>query len=615
MVKHIFQSSERSAAMKRKPIFPWLAVLALWPYFSHGLAAAELSLAAEGESKYTIVTPAEATVQEKFAGEELAKYLKRISGAELAVQSTGAGPKIVVAQAKDGKGPAGISFTKDEAEYDAFVIKTDGQDLYLVGSNKRAVLYAVYTLLEKYLGCRWAGFGERFQTEEQKKSGGFTEQVEEYVPASKSIALPVINDRQQASFKYRGFISYAWYGNTPINNVDWAAKNKLNYFWIPIGQYDEAGDWRKDVVMGGMVKRGAVIVVGHHSFIYFLNPDKYFKDHPDWFAMAGGKRVPGGRTGGQFCLSNPDAVKTFRENFIAAAKKFPEVDIFAPCPNDGYGWCECELCAKDKVAWEERPKYQAVGDNLMRLMNRLNDDLQTLYPGQGKRLQAGAYINYAPPPSREKLSRGLLIGYAFFTRNWFSVPWGNAKGEVPDGPYAFKLNAKFLEKWVELTQDTGGDAMVLEYYCGRTAWKGAGFYLMNLITDELGYFRRIGVHGAAVQIGFNCRKTVPANMYVFAKNLWDVSLPTDAILADYAKARFGKAADPMMKYLREAERNSRELSKVVARGKEAERAKSLADCEKYLDDAKALADTDQARKNLADEQANFKKLKAWQLGK
>ncbi|MBU4200163.1 MAG: DUF4838 domain-containing protein, partial [Verrucomicrobia bacterium] len=552
------------------------------------------------------------------AGEELAKYLKQISGAELAIKSDAAGRKIVVEMAKDGKGPGGINFTREEAEHDAFVIKTDGQDLYLIGSNKRGVIYAVYTFLEKYLGCRWLTFGERWQTEEQKKKGGFTEQVEEYVPASKDVSLPATNDRQQASFKYRGFISYGWYGNTPINNVDWAAKNKLNYFWIPFDNYDQADGWREDVVKKGMVKRGAIIVAAHHSFYYFLNPDKYFKDHPEWFAMIGGKRVPGGRVVGQFCLSNPEAVKTFRENFIAMAKKYPEVDIFGPCPNDGYGWCECELCAKDRIIWKERPaeNQPAPQDHYMRLANQLNDDLQKLYPGQGKRFAISAYVSYAQPPAKEKPPAGAFLSYAFFTRNWFTVPWGNAKGEVvtPE-PYPFKLHTDNIKQWIELTKAGGGDVTMYEYYCGRSAWGKAGFYLMRLISDELAYFRTIGVTGAAVQASWGDGRRVYANLYVFAKNCWDTSLATDTILSDYTKGRFGKAADVMVKYLNEAERNSREFNRYFVGSKKAERDKSLADCQKYLDEAKALADTEQSKKNVAGEEANFKNLRDWQLGK
>ncbi|MBU4199295.1 MAG: DUF4838 domain-containing protein [Kiritimatiellae bacterium] len=596
-----------------------------------GAFAAEatvLSLIQDGKSKCAIVIPDAPTPQEKLAGEELAKYLKQISGAELAVKSESTGQKIVVAQAKDGKGPAGISFTKEEADYDAFVIKTDGQYLYLVGSNKRAVLYAVYTFLEKHLGCRWLTLGERSQTEEEKKTGAFRDQIEEYVPASRTITLPAIDDRQKASLKYRGFTIYAWFGNTPMALVDWATKNKLNYFWIQTEGYVEAKGWHNAVVKGGMIPRGFILSVGNSSFYYFLNPDKYFKDHPDWFAMIGGKRVPGGRTKGQFCLSNPEAVKTFRENFRAFVKEHPEVDIFSPGPNDEYFWCECELCAKDRIMWKERPgeNQPAPQDLYTAFANQLNEDVQKLYPGQGKRFGIMAYQCYTQPPAKTKPPAGAFISYCFFTRNWHTVPWGNAKGEVAPGPFpiqshtdsnrrGYQLHTDNVKQWIELTKPSGGDVIADEFYCGRSSWEKVGFYLMSLISDELAYFMKIGVTGCIVQEGWDWRKVAPANCYVFAKNCWDTSLSTDAILADYAKARFGKAAGPMLKYLHEAERNSREFLKDFAYGKKDQRDKSLEDCQNYLDEAKALVDTDQAKKNFADEEANFKRLKAWQLSK
>jgi hypothetical protein len=605
-----------------------ISVFSFGPRFSAGAEPENFALVKDGKSGYVIVIPDGATPQEKLAGQELVKYIKQISGAELSVTSNAAGQKIVVAQARDGKGPGSISFTKDETEYDAFVIKTDGADLYLVGSNKRAVLYAVYTFLEKYLGCRWLTFGERWQTEEEKKIGVFHEQMEEYVPAAKTISIPVLDDRQKASLKYRGFIAAAWFGNTPMPMVDWAIKSKLNIFIIGVNGYTEAKEWNDAVVKNGMIPRGFILIVGHHSFKFFLSPDKYFKDHPDWFCMKGGKRAPGENAsiktadaertaGGQFCLSNAEAAKTFRENVLAFVKEHPEVDIYAPYPNDGYGWCECELCTKDKVMWEERPQYQAPQDLCMRLLNPLAEEIAKTQPG--KRLGIAAYVSYAQPPAKEKPPPGAFISYAFFTRNWFTVPWGNAKGEELGAGYPDRtaINSKFLKKWVELVKDSGGDVTMYEYYTGRSAWGNVGFYLMRLISDELAYFQKIGVTGCAVQSGWSNRKTVPANLYVFAKNCWDTSLSTDAILGDYAKARFGKAAEPMLKYLGEAERNSRELNKYGegGGGKKAERNKSFEDCQKYLDEAKALTDTDQVKKNIADEEENFKKLKAWQVAK
>jgi len=592
-------------------------------HFGSAAEPANFTLVKDGKSSYTIIAPASPTPQEKFAGEELAKYLKQISGAELSITSNAAGQKIVVAQARDGKGPGGISFTKDETEHDAFVIKTDGQDLYLIGSNKRAVLYAVYTFLEKYLGCRWLTYGEIWKNAE----GRWMNQIEENVPTSKNISLAAIDDRQKASLKYRGLRTMAWYGNTPINIVDWATKNKLNTFLIPVGEYIEcADDWSPGIVKNGMIPRGAILVIGHHAFRYFLSPDKYFKDHPEWFPLIDGKRIPGHRLNGQFCLSNPDAVKTFRENFVTFVKEHPEVDIYAPYPTDGFGWCECELCAKDKVAWAEdysnkpdKDKLPTPQDLYMKLINQLNEDLQKAQAG--KQIGALAYVNYAPPPLKEKTAPGLFLSYSFFTRNWYTVPWGNAKGEVGVGRPPFQMHSQQLQKWIDLTKDNGGEITLYEYYVDRYS-EGVGFYLMRLISDELAYFSKLGAKGCIVEAHWSNRKVVPANAYVYAKKCWDLSASTDDILADYTKGRFGKAAEPMVKFLNEAERYSREFNKYdilyehlkqPPAQRKAERDKCLAECEKYLAEAKTLADTEQAKKNAAEEEANFKKLKAWQL--
>jgi len=63
--------------------------------------AADLSLTRDGKSGYTIVTPAQPSDSETLAAEELAKYLKQISGANLNIQHGGAlaDAAIVVADA------------------------------------------------------------------------------------------------------------------------------------------------------------------------------------------------------------------------------------------------------------------------------------------------------------------------------------------------------------------------------------------------------------------------------------------------------------------------------------------------------------------------------------
>ena len=91
----------------------------------------------------------------------------------------------------------------------------------------------------------------------------------------------------------------------------------------------------------------------------------------------------------------------------------------------------------------------------------------------------------------------------------------------------------------------------------------------------------------------------------------------DAVLEDYCRYRYGRAAQMMLKYLKEAEENSRHHLKYFVRGAKAiaERDKSLADCERYLDEAMRIADTERARKAITTERENFERLKAFQMEK
>lgn len=570
--------------------------------------AAALPLVTNGASDYSIVTPDEPTVQETFAAAELQKYLAQISGARLTVQteSEATGRKIIVAVAPRAKRAAKVQFAEGDAELDAFAIETEGDDLLLVGSNKRAVIYAVYTLLEDHLGCRWLNFGEHV-----RPGSGF---IEESIPKKATIELPELRERHKASLRTRGFICAAWFGNTPIQMVDWAMKQKLNYFLIPVAQYESAEDWRKAIVKGEMLPRGFILSVGHHSFHYFLPPKKHFKEHPEWFALVGGKRQPGGRRGGQFCLSNPEAAKTYRQNVLAYIAKHPDVDVFALYPNDGYGWCECEKC-RTGVKWEERPKYEATQDIYLKLINPIVAEVKQRFPD--KRVSIAAYVNYTQPPQKERPAPGLDVTYAFFTRNWFTDPIGNAAGPLAKRPYAFDIARKHLARWVELTKAGGGDVIMYEYYTGRSAWRGRPYPLMHLIPQELAYFQRIGLAGCAVQAHWNARKYAAANLYIFAKAAWHTKLDVDATLSDYYQHRYGKAAPPMAKYFAQMEENARHMQKYFVRGAEAtaRRDKGLADCQRFLEGAKGLAKTERFKQLIAEEQELFDAYRKFQVGK
>ena len=117
---------------------------------------------------YVIVKPAAATATEAKAASELQKYLFEISGAELPVVSDTAPPtdrEILIGITNRLRDDSLARFGED-----GFVIRTDGKRLAIYGGPRHGALYGVYTLLEKYFGCRRTGRGAAHRKAEDRRA-------------------------------------------------------------------------------------------------------------------------------------------------------------------------------------------------------------------------------------------------------------------------------------------------------------------------------------------------------------------------------------------------------------------------------------------------------------
>src|SRR5688572_20388074 len=148
--------------------------------------AQQFTLVNKGKPKSTIVIPEKATVIEIQAAMVLQDYVQRISGATLPIATEHTkgieGGEILIGNVSR-PGSAGVSL--DQLGKDGLLIHTTGKSLIITGGPDKGVLYAVYTFLEKYLGCR-------------KFSASVT-----HVPKNKSIVVGSINDMQTPAFVYR----------------------------------------------------------------------------------------------------------------------------------------------------------------------------------------------------------------------------------------------------------------------------------------------------------------------------------------------------------------------------------------------------------------------------
>src|SRR5437667_6671520 len=115
-----------------------------------GAAAQNLKLAGGGRSAYVIAVHAPAPPPERFAADELQKYIRLISGATLPVVEAASGrPSILVGDV------AGSIPALSNRSVDSYAIHIANGNVSIAGASPRATLFSAYRFLEKYLGCGW----------------------------------------------------------------------------------------------------------------------------------------------------------------------------------------------------------------------------------------------------------------------------------------------------------------------------------------------------------------------------------------------------------------------------------------------------------------------------
>lgn len=269
-----------------------------------------LDIVSNGTSKYQIIIPEMPDVIEVQAAKVLQDYIHRISGYSMPIVDR-----------SNYEGQHGISigtidrfgneYSDLNVSKDGFIIKTKNNELILAGGNGKGVLYAAYTFLDKYLGCR-------------KFSIDVT-----YVPKRKTISIGTINDVQNPAFDFREtYYNEVW----DTEYMDW---HKLNSVQDRVGNKSEWG-------------------LFVHTFGTLLDPEIYGEDHPEYFSYYDGKRhsgvIPswdGSRTqpASQLCLSNPDVLEIVCENLEKEIEKNPDALYWSVSQNDNVNYCQCNECA------------------------------------------------------------------------------------------------------------------------------------------------------------------------------------------------------------------------------------------------------------------------------
>lgn len=334
-------------------------------------------LAEGGQSLTSIVIDPEATKVEKFAAEEMQRYLTMITGGSFAVRRCAtlpAGPVVVVARATSALGrmtcPTG---RPDEPE--SYLVAVSSEQIRLIGADDRGTLYAVYSFLEEDCGVFWLA-----------PSTG-----QEVVPNRPTLALPEMSRRGRPAWPIR---MLAPMSKTTDNvdvftqYIDFGAKLRLNRFLLFAGHFGrgrapEPWDEVRTELLPEFEKRGIELDIGHHCWSFFVDANTYYAEHPEWFSLVDGMRVPDR----QLCLAAEGVLEQFEKNVRAYLRSHPEIRVLSLFPNDGgRAFCECEYCQR----FEQEEAALAV-------VNRIALALQSEFPQvQFAHLTYNAWSDMAP---------------------------------------------------------------------------------------------------------------------------------------------------------------------------------------------------------------------------
>lgn len=466
---------------------------------STAMGGPQLYLIKNGTPTATIVIPAKATYWTRVAAEWLRDYVRKATDVELEIVSEDQAPAgtLISVGHTALAAQAGISAT--DLKYDGCKMTVKGNVLYLIGRNVSQPFQnpegnisdgncrAAVTLLEDFCGVRWFLPGPEG----------------EFIPKASDISVPTtLNKRVVPAIAFSN-------GRFP---------------------YGSKGQWLEDITPAAVANnfRIGMAVTRSASYERVVPPNELFEEHPEYFALIDGTRTA---EGNHLCSTNPEVkhrlVKALREQFELG------YDVVALAQEDGYRRCECAECEKLDdyrmgslgVSWED---FQ---DNILR--NTPCERLFFLHK------QVIDEVHKSHPD-------GVVLLHSYGPTTWPSK----------------KIDTWDEKVWIELTKQ---EPEVVE------AWKGKGgnitgyVYWFNIqipmgmnvhitpdeLTENMRYLHDngfVGVYGPFPETNWGLQGP---SIYLLGRLMGDPYRDPRAIVEEYCRGVFGKAAGAMLSFFDE----------------------------------------------------------------
>lgn len=478
-------------------------------------ARAQQVWAEDGGALAPIVIPADPLPAEAFAAQELQKYLKMVTSAEFEIRPglKERPPHAIVLAVLDR--PSVVSLLPADLSkgirLDGYRWKSTGETLYIVAQEPFGVVFGIYEYLRQKAGVVFlehADWGEEVPPQAIAAHANFSHQP--------------LDELRNPRLAIRGLIGF---GNVN-KRIDWMAKNGLNCL--------EGIAW-KPRLWPELKKRGMQFEQGPHTFQQLLRVDRYGKEHPEYFALIGGKRVADRPRQLMWCLSNPELQEEVVRKLIRQADQSPPsvVPSLGLMPSDGgQPLCQCDGCR----AWMQGAK----GKNekmygYLRFANEMARRVAQAHPGRSVSILA--YADIASPPHNLRPAKNVRV---------MLCPYHRCARHALDDPNCSRNKEMFyqpLQQWLKITPQRW--VYFYEYYMGMSSWVSLPYPTLTSMFSEWDRLIAQGVKGAVVMSSSGHLGVYGINYVAFARLGWDNPPTLDQYLKEYCSALYGKAAEPV----------------------------------------------------------------------
>lgn len=497
----------------------------------------------ENTSGYTVVIPREYSEAEEFAAQEFCDFVKAATGAAIEIVTDDRlsggreSEKIVSLGRTSALDSSSLDTDTGDLNNDGFVIRTEGESVFIFADRDRGTLYGVYEFLERFLGIRFV-------------TPDFT-----HIPNADDVLLYQMNIVERPAFAYRNYYT-AQLGEDPLfatrkRMISESTPNVAKYGY---GMTQDFFDTRM-----------------HNTHMY-VNFEVNHALHPDWFSDyifegTNAGSVDASIATPEICMTNgiteegklsdasESVARTMLESLKANIKSKPNAKYFMIGQMDrtndnGYQMCSCPRCRKS-----DRENGGKSG-TLIVLMNALCEEIEkwakTEFPGESKEINlvTFAYQDTAVAPTKNAAEGGyepysalvkphehLFIRLAPIGANYY---YGM------NAPEQQVSERQMFLTWGALTKNL----FVWDY---ATNYNEFLWYYPNFgsLQENYKYYRSLGVTYVLSQSSFNESQHFQTELktYVASELMWNPDADAEALKAEFITLYYGPAADGVRSFI------------------------------------------------------------------